>query len=532
LTSGRTSRDGTMPVGLPRWRLGVYHCLTPPRVAEAFDSQGAEMTEGDDRVNVPRPAGRLDEQLQREIDEALGGKSIEELIEPAIAPPSGRGQVRAGKVVSVGKEDIFVDLGGRSEGVVPVAQFEDQPLPAVGDEIQVTIEGYDQDDGLLLLSRQGAITEAAWETLEEGQVVEGRVTGSNKGGLELTVDGIRAFMPVSQIEMFRVEDLSQYFNQRMRCQVVELDRAERNVIVSRRAILELEVQQKREEFWGGVVEGQTVTGTVRSIMPYGAFVTISEGVDGLLHVKDMSHARVEDPGTIVKQGQKLELMIIKVDREARKIGLGLKQLLADPWSSVEEKYSEGDLVSGRVTRLAEFGAFVEVEPGMEGLIPMGEMSFEWRIKSAEELVKPGDVIKVRVLTIDKPRKRISLSLKRVGDDPWLGAAVRWPENSIVTGIVKRIAEFGAFVEIVPGVEGLVHISELSWQHVRSAAEAVQPGLTVRAKVLAVDEDQRRISLSIKQAGDSAPEPSGLDEAQQQPQKQQPKRKKPLKGGLD
>jgi len=487
---------------------------------------------------------QLDDALQRELAEALGGKSLDELIEeqdkakqsakPMTAP--GGAAIKKGRVTAIHGDDIFVDMGGKSQGVLPRTQFTaDEPEPRIGDMVEFTIEGL-TEDGMLQLNREGAVLAAAWETLEEGQIVEGRVTGLNKGGLEMSINGIRAFMPVSQVDMFRTEDLTPFLNQKLRCQVSEVNREEKNVVVSRRAILEFEAQEARETAFKSLVEGQTITGTVRSIMPYGAFVTLMPGVDGLLHVKDMSHGRVEDPKSIVKEGQRLELMILKVDREARKIGLGLKQVMADPWTDIDSKFAAEQVVTGRVTRLAEFGAFVELEPGVEGLVPMGEMSFERRVNSAADVCKAGDVIKVRVLNVDPARKRISLSIKRVGDDPWLGASARWPVDSSVTGVVKRLAEFGAFVEITAGVEGLVHISEISHERIRTVGDALQVGQTVQAKVLEVDEDRRRIGLSIRQLL------AAVEQAQaasmpttptpEDPAKPQPKRKKPLKGGLE
>lgn len=493
-----------------------------------------------EKDNRHRVEPQLDDALQRELDEALGDMSLDEIIASdeaaakGAAPGKGPG-IKKGRITAIHGDDVFVDLGGKSQGILPAEQFLEDKEPKVGDEVEFTIEGYDKEDGFLILNREGALMAAAWETLEEGQIVEGRVTGHNKGGLELTINNIRAFMPISQIELFRVEDLAPYVDQKIRCQISEVDREGRNVIVSRRAILELEEQEAREKAYQTLVEGQTVTGTVRNIMPYGAFVSIGPGVDGLLHVKDMSHGRVEDPKSIVKEGQKLELMILKIDKESRKIGLGLKQVLPDPWTGAEMKWPIGTIVSGRVTRLAEFGAFIELEPGVEGLVPMSEMSFERRVNSADEICKAGDVIKVRIMSVDLERKRISLSIKRVGDDPWVGASVRWAEDTIVTGIVKRIAEFGAFVELTPGVEGLVHISEISHERIRTVGEALREGQSVQAKVLEVDEERKRISLSIKQLVSQADYtgPAATAEATpEEPPKPPKKRKTPLKGGLD
>ncbi|HUT79435.1 MAG TPA: S1 RNA-binding domain-containing protein, partial [Polyangia bacterium] len=353
----------------------------------------------DDRTNRDPlgPDADLDDALQRELDEALGSMDVDSLVDADLPPPRPAAEgVRWGKVIAIHGEDIFVDMGGKSQGVVPAEQFEDEALPAVGAEIEVTIEGYDRSEGLLLLSRKGAVTAATWEKLEEGQIVEGRVTDHNKGGLELDINGIKAFMPISQIELVRVEELAPYVNQRLQCVVIEVRRDERTVVVSRRDLLRREEAEAREKTLQSLAEGQTVTGIVKTIMPYGAFVDIG-GIDGLLHVSDMSHSHVKDPNEIVQPGQRIEVMVLSVDREAGKISLGLKQVLPDPWADAESKWPEDTVVTGRVTRVADFGAFVELESGVEGLVPMSEMSFERRIRDASEIANVGDVIKVRVL---------------------------------------------------------------------------------------------------------------------------------------
>lgn len=504
----------------------------------------------DDRV---RPQNGMDEALQREIEDALGSMSLEDMIDAEEAqknanraaaaaaasaasgkePPVAR-NLKRGKVIAIHGDDIFVDLGGKSQGLLPKDQYEGQELPAIGDLVEIMVEGYDKRDGVLLLSRKGAVLAAAWDTLGEGQFVEGRVTGTNKGGLELDINGIKAFMPISMIEMSHVEDGAAYVNQRLRCKVIEVDRGEKRVIVSRRGYLEVEAAEMREKTFESLQEGQIVEGKVKTIMPYGAFVDIG-GTDGLLHVKDMSFSRVEDPKAIVKEGELLKVKVLKIDRETKKIALGLKQILPDPWEGVVQKYPVNDVIQGKVTRLAEFGAFIELEPGVEGLIPISEMSFEKRIKHPSEIVSVGQTPNVRVMSVDPEKKRISLSIKRVGDDPWTGASARWPEGTIVSGTVKRITEFGAFVELAAGVEGLVHISELSSTRVRSVGEVVQVGQTVQAKVLSVDETARRASLSIKQVQESPQytgEPTAEAQAEAALPPPAPKRKKPLKGGLD
>jgi small subunit ribosomal protein S1 len=476
---------------------------------------------------------RGDDTLERELAEALGSVDLESLIDldvPRAGAAATAPGVRHGRVIAVQGDDIFVDMGGKSQGVIAAEQFDDEDLPAVGDTIEVTIERYDSADGLLILSRKGAVQAATWQNLEEGQIVEGRVTGHNKGGLELDINGIPGFMPISQIELFRVEELAPYVNRRLPCEVTEVRRSEKSVIVSRRDLLRREEEEMRQRTYETLAEGQTVKGVVKTIMPYGAFVDIG-GIDGLLHIGDMSHARVEDPKDVVKEGQTIEVMVLKIDRDTRKIGLGLKQIMPDPWADAANKWPAETIVTGRVTRLMDFGAFVELEPGVEGLIPISEMSFERRIHHPREVVNEGDVVKVLVLQVDEEARRIGLSLKRTGDDPWVGASVRWPVDGLVSGTVKRIADFGAFVELAPGVEGLVHVSELSDQRVRMVSDVVREGQTVQAKVLDVDEERRRISLSIKQAV-SVPEYTGQESAEPEAPRPAKKRKKPLKGGLD
>lgn len=484
-----------------------------------------------DRENSAASNGGIDNNLQHELEDALSDIGLESLMDLDQTPSTATSTpgVRRGHVIAIHGDDIFVDMGGKSQGILPAEQFKDLPLPAEGDVVEVVIDGYDRADGLLLLSREGAVKAATWATLEEGQMVEGRVVDHNKGGLEMDINGIRAFMPISHIDIVRVEECAQYVNQRFKCQVIDVNEADRNVVVSRRAVLELEAAESREQAFQTLVEGQIVTGVVKSIMPYGAFVDIG-GFDGLLHIGDMRHTRVEDPKDVVKEGQRLQVMVLKVDRDARKIGLGLKQILPDPWSDADAKYAMDEVVTGRVTRLADFGAFVELEEGVEGLVPMSEMSFERRIGHASEVVNVGDTVRVRVLNVDMDRHRISLSLKRVGDDPWVGASVRWPVDSVVEGTVKRIADFGAFIELAPGVEGLVHVSELSDAHVRAVSDVVREGQSVQAKVVSVDEERRRIALSIKQLAGMA-DYTGTP-AEEEPPRPARKRKKPLKGGLE
>ncbi|NLF29454.1 MAG: S1 RNA-binding domain-containing protein [Planctomycetes bacterium] len=486
-------------------------------------------------ANMYTGGGQIDPELQKELDAALGDMSLEDIVDtetPRRSVPAGgegpKDGLVHGRVIAVQGEDVFVDLGGKSEGVLPALQFGDEALPEVGSVIEVKVTGYNAAEGLVTLSRKGAVEEASWEAIEVGQVVEGRVTALNTGGLELNVNGIRAFMPISQIELHRIDDLAPYVNQRLTAKVLEIRKD--SVVIGRRELLEEQAAAARAETMAELTEGQVVTGTVRSIVSYGAFVDIG-GVDGLLHVSDMSYSRVEDPATVVQPGQQVQVAILKIDRERDRISLGLKQVKPDPWEGAQTKWVVDDIVSGRVVRLADFGAFVELEEGIDGLIPISELTFERRVKHPSDVVKVGDVVRVRVLKVEPERKRISLSLKKVGDDPWIGAAGRWPADSLVEGTVVRTADFGAFVQLTPGVEGLVHISELSNDHVRAVTDAVRPGDTVKAKVLSVDEDARRISLSIKALSDTVA-PAVQEAAPEAPARAVSKRDKPRRGGLE
>jgi small subunit ribosomal protein S1 len=356
----------------------------------------------------------LDKEIEGDLQAALAGLDAKELMggeaprqQPAQAGVSaGR---KKGRVMSVHGPDVFVEVpGGRTQGVLPLLQFPEGP-PAPGTEVEVDIEGYDSANGLLLLTRKGAAVEADWASVSAGMIVEARVTAVNKGGLEVDVNGIRGFMPISQIDLYRVENAEQYINQRLRCEITEVDPAERNLVVSRRNLLEREREETREKLWQTLAEGQVRDGIVRSVRDFGAFVDLG-GVDGLLHVSEMSWQRVDDPGKIVQPGQAVKVVVLRIDREKRKVSLGLKQLTASPWDTIEEKYPHSHLFTGKVTRLTDFGAFVELEPGVEGLIHISELAPQ-RVRRVSDIVKPEQEVQVMVLSVDRERRRLSLSLK-------------------------------------------------------------------------------------------------------------------------
>lgn len=521
-----------------------------PEKVETPQAQTPEVqTEAEPKATPPKPqadapekpatkAANLDAAIQKEVDEALGDMNLDDLVDsedgkapkPKRRRPSAQNEkIIQGKVIAIDGDDIFVDIGGRNDGLLPSSQFNDEPLPKVGDTVDVTIAGVDENEGLVMLSRQGAVLAATWDSLHRGQVVEARVTGKNKGGLEMSINGIRAFMPASQVEIHRVEDMSPYVGQTLQAKVSEIDFANENIVVSRRDLLLQQQQELREKLWANIEEGQVVKGVVRNVMPYGAFVDIG-GEDGLVHVSDLSHGHVDKPEDVVQPGQEVEVKILSIDREEKKIGLGLKQTQRDPWENIEQKYPVDELVTGKITRLVDFGAFVELEEGVEGLVPIGEITFGRRIGHPKEVLSEGETIKVRVLRVEPKRNRISLSIKRVGDDPWTGASARWPVGEKVSGVVTRIAEFGAFVELASGVEGLVHISELADRHVKSVEEVVKEGDTVEVRVLDVDEGKRRIGLTMKESTEVE---SGMSAAEYNAQKaSESSKKKNLKGGLD
>jgi small subunit ribosomal protein S1 len=356
-----------------------------------------------------------DKDIERELEEAMGGLSSKDLLgEPnqrlPRAPAGEAPGPKKGRVIQVHGPDVFVEVpGGRSQGVLSLAQFPEGP-PAIGTEVEVTFEGFDAANGLQILSRKGAAQEADWSTVAVGMTVEARVTATNKGGLSVDVNGIRGFMPISQIDLYRVENAEQYVNQRLLSLVTEVKPDERNLVVSRRALLEREREENREKLWQELAEGQVREGVVRSVRDFGAFVDLGGG-DGLLHISEMSWTRVQDANSVVQPGQRIKVIVLKVDRDKRKISLGLRQLMASPWEQAGAKYMPNTVVHGKVTRLMDFGAFVELEPGVEGLIHISELSPQ-RVRRVIDVVQQGQEVDVMVLRVDPAQRKISLSLKQ------------------------------------------------------------------------------------------------------------------------
>jgi small subunit ribosomal protein S1 len=387
-----------------------------PQRFRVGDNQRPPSLEHEQSYGYGKSIDAFDDDMEKQLQEAMGGLSDKDLYGDAAghggrsAPDAGGGGgQKKGKVFRIHGPDVFVELpGGRTQGLLPMMQFPDGP-PEIGSEVDVHIEGFDNANGLLILSRQGAAVHASWDTVAVGATVEARVTEVNKGGVTVDVNGIRGFMPISQIDLYRVEDAAQFINQKLLCMVTEVDPTERNLVVSRRVLLEKEREENREKLWAELKEGQILEGIVRSVRDFGAFVDLG-GVDGLIHVSELSWERVKDVASVVQPGQKVKVVVLKLDREQRKVGLGLKQLTASPWDAIDEKYHHGQVLTGKVTRLMDFGAFVELEPGVEGLIHISELAPQ-RVRRVNDVVQAGQEVQVMVLGVDPAQRRISLSLK-------------------------------------------------------------------------------------------------------------------------
>jgi small subunit ribosomal protein S1 len=456
--------------------------------------------------------------------------------------------MRRGRISAIRGEDVFVDLPGdtgKLQGVVPLTQFD--RTPRIGAIMDFVVDHTDETQGLIYLSREGAISRATWQQLQPGASVEARVISTNKGGLELEmVGGIRAFMPTSQVDQHHIEDLQPWIGEKVAGIVQEIDRKSKKVVLSRRQYLEQEAARKKQALLKELAEGQTCEGKVTSLTKFGAFVDIG-GVEGLVHVSDLSYSHIDKPSDVVEAGQTVTVKVLSIDREKERIGLGLKQVQPDPWESIESRYAVGSQVEAKVMRTAKFGAFVELEPGVEALLPMSEMSWR-RVTKATEVVQPGDKLWMKVLTLDPENRKLSVSLKQAQGDPWVGAEHKYAAGSWVEGTVRSLTDFGAFIELEPGVEGLVHISELAPRRVEKVSDVVQQGETRQVRVLEVDEQERKMRLSLKptegsqsaegqQASDQAQAGQGAAEGKQagkKPQGKAKQRKKPenLRGGMD
>jgi small subunit ribosomal protein S1 len=412
------------------------------------------------------------------------------------------GEVVRGRVVHVGTSEVLIDVGYKSEGAIPIEEFHRVgALPRMGDEIEVYLEAKEDSEGLIVLSKEKADKIKVWDAItkahDRGAPIEGRVVEMVKGGLAVDV-GVKAFLPGSQVDLRPMKNLQSMVGQTVRAKVIKLNRRRGNVVLSRRAVLEEEREEKRKHTLEVLSEGMVLTGTVKNITDYGAFIDLG-GIDGLLHVTDMSWGRVGHPSEIFQVGDQVEVVVLHFDRDSGRVSLGYKQKSSDPWERVEQTYPAGAKVRGRVVSLTNYGAFIELEPGVEGLVHVSEMSWTRRVRHPSKIVNVGDEVDVLVLDVNKASKRISLGMKQVEPDPWGTIDDRYVLGQRVTGKVRNLTDFGAFVELEPGVDGLLHISDMSWtRNVGHPSEVLKKGQEIDTQILNIDRDQKRISLGLKQ----------------------------------
>jgi len=408
---------------------------------------------------------------------------------------------REGIVVSVSADSVVLDVGLKTEGVLPLAELQKHRASVTpGDRLAVTIKGRDPE-GYYELTLSKAARPTDWAALERAfankTTIVGTVTGVVKGGLSVDV-GVRAFMPASRSGARDAAEMEKLVEQEIRCRITKLDAAEEDVVVDRRIVAEEEGEAAKDRRYSEMKEGDTVRGTVRSLTDYGAFIDIG-GVDALLHVGDIAWNRINKPGDVLTPGQEIEVKVLKIDPEKRRIAVGMKQLLAQPWDSVVGKYKVGDRARGTVTRVADFGAFVELEPGIEGLIHISEMSWVKKVRKPSDLVKPGETVEAVILGVNASERRMSLGLKQALGDPWTDAAQKFPTGSVVEGTVVNIMKFGAFVQVAEGIEGMIHVSEISAEkRINHPQDVLRVGQTVKAQVLELDVEKRRLKLGMKQ----------------------------------
>ena len=460
-----------------------------PKPVQAVDAYGKTVDLSDFEESFYRPT-EVQTALEK-YKESLEG--IEE------------GKVVKGKILKITEKEVFVDVNFKSEGILHVNEFKDVASFKVGDEIEVFLEQVEDSEGQLILSKSRADFLRVWDRIyksfESQEIVEGTILRRIKGGVVVDLFGVDAFLPGSQIDLRQIPDMDSLIGKMYKFRVIKLNKARRNIVVSRRVILEEDRNQQREKILAELEKGQMREGTVKNITDFGAFIDLG-GVDGLLHITDMSWGRVNHPSEIVALGDKIKVKVLDFNENKERISLGLKQLTEHPWKGVEDKYPEGSRVRGKIVSITDYGAFMELEKGIEGLIHISEMSWTQHIKHPSKIVGIGDIVEAIVLKIDKENQKISLGFKQLEPDPWANVASEFSLGSVVSGKVRNIAAFGAFVELKEGVDGLVHISDMSWtKKINHPGELLKKNDTIEVKVLDIDIEKRRISLGIKQLTD-------------------------------
>ena len=486
--------------------------IAQPSAAQAAeaDTPAAVHPETTPSAGAAAPAGVTDgvEPGVATDSSETSAQAMEELIDQYSVPQQApsEGQFAEGRVVAFSDLGVVVDIGAKSEGLIPAQEFmgsEGSAPLQPGQTVEVQLTG-EEKDGYILLSYQRARRRRAWENIEKSYrnnvSLTGKVLDRIKGGLVVDI-GVRAFLPASQLDLRPTHDLDSLKGQEISCRVVKMNRKRGNVVVSRRAILEEEQQSQRQALMDSLVEGAVMTGKVKSITEYGVFVDLG-GLDGLLHVTDLSWGRLKNPAEVVSPGQEIEVRVLKFDREKMRVSLGHKQLLPDPWATVPERFPAGMRVQGCVVGITDYGAFVELEPGVEGLVHVSEMTWSKRAKHPSKILSLGDTVEVVVLDVKLEQRRISLGLKQTMPDPWQELAQKYPVGTVVTGRVRNLTDFGAFLEIEEGFDGLIHVSDISWTaKVKNPADVFKKGDMVEARVLKIDLAHRRVSLGVKQVND-------------------------------
>src|SRR2546423_914535 len=411
------------------------------------------------------------------------------------------GSIVKGRILEMRSREVLVDIGYKSEGVIPSAEFEDIESMEVGDEVEVLLERLENDEGMVVLSKEKAAYRQNWNKIAAvfagDGLIKGKVKSVVKGGLMVNI-GVEAFLPASQIDIIPPKDLQQFVGNTYDFKIVKINDDRRNVVLSRREIIEQERSEKRQKFLEGVTVGDRVTGTVKNLTDFGAFIDL-DGMDGLLHITDMTWGRLGHPSELVKVGQQLEVVVLDINKEKERVSLGLKQTQKNPWDQIEERFPAGQRVKGKITNLVPYGAFVELEEGVEGLIHVSELSWTKRIMRPSDILSVGHEVEAVVIDIDKVNQRISLGIKQLSEDPWKNIDQKYKIGDLVKGKVTKLASFGAFVQLQDDIDGLVHISQLSEEHVAKVKDVLKVGQEVEARVIKVDKVERRIGLSIKAA---------------------------------
>ena len=438
--------------------------------------------------NGENNGGKSREELTKTYDESLNTVKDKEVIE--------------GTIIALNKREAVVNIGYKSDGIIPVNEFRYNPDIKVGDVVEVFIENQEDKKGQLILSHRKARMSRSWErvnqALENDEIIKGYIKCRTKGGMIVDVFGIEAFLPGSQIDVKPIRDYDIFVGKTMEFKVVKINQEFKNVVVSHKALIEAELEQQKKDIISKLERGQVLKGVVKNITTYGVFIDLG-GVDGLIHITDLSWGRVSHPEEVVKLDQELDVVILDFDDERKRIALGLKQLQPHPWDALDADLKVGDKVKGKVVVMADYGAFVEIAPGVEGLIHVSEMSWSQHLRSAQDFMKVGDEVEAVILTLDREERKMSLGIKQLKNDPWENIEEKYPVGSRHTARVRNFTNFGVFVEIEEGVDGLIHISDLSWtKKIKHPSEFTQVGNDIEVEVLAIDKDNRRLSLGHKQ----------------------------------